>query len=98
MFIEVIVDPDYAIYADVNLIIDTTNSDDTASSISDLFEAFDDVWNVHSEGKFIYFELIILSIIHHVKSYNSTVRRTKFHANNIDANSYTYYHWSRSDN
>ena len=45
---EVRVDPDYGVYASIDLIIDSSTTSDVDSSVEDFEEIFDD-WSVISE-------------------------------------------------
>ena len=52
---EVTVDPEYGIYANVELIVDATNTDNVNTSIDKIESAFVEEWQVKTDGKFSFF-------------------------------------------
>ena len=50
--VEVAIDPEYGVVADVRMVVDTTDTDDVASAIEE-FENLTDDWNVATESVFI---------------------------------------------
>ena len=50
---EVVVDPDYGIYADVQLIVDATNADDVDAGIENFETNVDEEWSVEAQPTFI---------------------------------------------
>lgn len=51
--IELNIDPEYGVYADVTLTVDATNVEDTNSSIESFESSFEDQWNVDIQSVFI---------------------------------------------
>ena len=53
LFIEIIVEPIFGVYADVSLVVDATNANDIEGSINEFETLFGDQWNVKANSVFI---------------------------------------------
>ena len=53
IYIEVVIIPEYGINAQVNLVVDTTNTDDVEASVDAFESAMENNWDIESQSVFI---------------------------------------------
>merc|ERR1712020_217717 len=70
-------EPAFGIYAEIDLIIDTTNTDDIPASVDAFVDHFDDKWSVYAESLYIPKKLPVQVDLHYRNLDSSAIEKNK---------------------